>query len=93
MNILNLRFELSNPVDRWDFFKAMGCLSGKLGRNSAWELEHSFYTGLIADFEMRWSRRTDHAGFELGIGLLGYSVRFRIYDTRHWNYDLNRWEE
>jgi len=93
MNIINIRIEIANPFDRWEFFKDLGCLWGKLGKHSAWELQHSFYTGLIADFELRWCREVDHAGFEFGIGLLGYGIHFRIYDTRHWNYELNTWEQ
>jgi hypothetical protein len=93
MNILNIRIELTNPWDRWDYFKDLGCIWGKLGRYSAWELQHTYYSPLLADCEFRWNRRTDHAGIEIGIGLLGYGIHFRIYDTRHWNYDLNCYEE
>jgi len=93
MNIVNLRFELANPFDRWEYFNGLGCLSGRLTKYKAWELEHSFYTGLVADIELRWTRRMDHAGFELGIGLFGYGVSFRIYDTRHWDDYHNKWEE
>lgn len=93
MNILNIRIEIANPFDRWEFFKDLGCVWGKLGKHLAWELQHSFYTGLIADFELRWNRHIDHAGFEFGIGLLGYGIHFRIYDTRHWDYGRGIWVE
>ena len=93
MNILHLRFELANPFDRWDYFKNLGCLHGRLGKHRAWELEHTYYTPLLVDCELRWSKNTDHAGIDFGIGLLGYGINFRIYDTRHWNSDLNRWED
>jgi hypothetical protein len=42
---------------------------------------------------MRWNHKTDHAGIEFGIGIFGYGVNFRIYDTRHWNSDTDTWEE
>jgi hypothetical protein len=93
MNILNIRIEISNPFDRWDYFKSLGCLWGKLGKYMAWELQHSYCSTLLIDCELRWTRKIDHAGFEFGIGLLGYGIHFRTYDTRHWNYDLDRWEE
>jgi len=93
MNILNLRFELTNPFDRWDYFRNLGCISGMLTRYKAWELEHSYYSPLLLDFELRWTHRTDHAGFEFGIGILGYGIHFRIYDTRHWNPDTKQYEE
>jgi hypothetical protein len=93
MNILKIRFELTNPFDRWDFFKPLGCLWGKLTKYTAWELEHNFYSAMIVDVDVDWKVQCDHAGFYLGIGLLGYGVGFRIYDTRHWNSDTNEWEE
>jgi hypothetical protein len=93
MNILNIRIELSNPFDRWELFKNLGSISGRLTKNKAWELEHTFYTGQLADIDIRLSRQTDHAGLEIVLGIFCYGVSFRIYDTRHWNYDTNNWEE
>ena len=93
MNILNIRFELRNPFDRWDFFKNLGCVYGKLWRFKAWELEHSYYSPLLLDFELCWTMAQDHSGFEFGIGILGYGIHFRIYDTRHYNYDTKQYEE
>ena len=92
MNILNLRFELNNPVDRWDYFNNLGCISGSLFKYKAWELEHSYYSPLLLDVEARWTHKADHAGFEFGIGILGYGVHIRIYDTRHWDDYHNKWE-
>jgi len=92
MNILNIRIEFTNPFDRWDYFRNLGCVSGMLGRFTAWELEHSYYSPLLFDFEMRWNRKTDHAGVEFGIGLLGYGIHFRIHDTRHWDDYHQQWE-
>jgi len=89
MNILNLRFELSNPFDRWDYFRPLGCVSGKLFWNLAWELEHSYYSGQLLDLDVRWTRQTDHAGIDIVFGILGYGIGFRIYDTRHWDYETN----
>lgn len=36
--------------------------------------------------------RCDHAGVELCLGLFGYSISFKYYDTRHWDYENNRWQ-
>ena len=91
MNILNIRIELTNPWDRWDYFRNLGCISGLITRFTAWELEHTYYSPLLFDFEMRWNHKTDHAGFEFGIGLLGYGFHFRIYDTRHWDDYHQQW--
>ena len=93
MNILNIRIEITNPFDLREYFKNLGCLSGRLFKFKAWELEHTYYSHMLADLDLLWNRSTDHAGLAFSVGLLGYGISFRIYDTRHWNYDLNCWEE
>jgi len=93
MKLLNIRIELQSPFDRWDYFTNFGWISGMLTKYTAWELEHSYYSPMLFDCELRLSVREDHAGFEFGIGILGYGIHFLIYDTRHWNYDLNCYEE
>lgn len=85
MNILNIRIELKNPFDSWDYFRNFGCVHGDLGLYTAWELEHSYYSPLLLDVDVRWTRKQDHAGIEIGLGILGYGVSFRIYDIRHWD--------
>jgi hypothetical protein len=81
--------ELKNPFDPWDYFKNLGSKSGDVGLYTAWELEHTYYSPMLFDIDIRWSRRTDHAGLEITVGILGYGISFRIYDTRHWDYDQN----
>jgi hypothetical protein len=93
MHILNLRFEFTNPFDRWDYFKNLGCLHGDMGMHKAWELEHSYYSPLLFDCELSLTHKQDHPGFEIGIGILGYGIHFRIYDTRHWDYEKECYEE
>jgi hypothetical protein len=90
MKLVHLRFNLAAP---WDYFKSLGRLSGRLTRYKAWELEHTYYAGSFVDCEFAISAGEDHAGFELAVGLLGYGVSFRVYDTRHWNYQLEKWME
>ena len=90
MKIFSLRTQISLPFDH---FKNLGSISGSINKHTAWELEHTYYTGSLFDIDVSWSIREDHAGFELCLGLLGYGVHFHIYDTRHWNYTANTWEE
>jgi len=87
MNILNIRIELKNPFDRWDYFKNLGSKSGDVGLYTAWELEHTYYSPILFDVDIRWTHQTDHAGFEITLGILGYGVHFHIYDIRHWDHD------
>ena len=86
MNIINIRIELANPFDRWDYFRNLGCISGRLPFNKAWELEHSYYSPMLLDIDANWTTRRDHSGIYITVGLLGYGISFRIYDTRHWDY-------
>ena len=88
MKLINLRFNIATP---WEYFKSLGCLHGRLGQHKAWELEHNYYAGSLVDCEFSISTHTDHAGIDLGLGMLGYGIGFRIYDTRHWNTTLNNW--
>jgi hypothetical protein len=89
MKLFTLRAQLYTP---WDYFKNLGCISGRLTKNKAWELEHSYYSGALLDIDISIGRNEDHAGLEIGLGLLGYGIHFKIYDTRHWDYELNSWK-
>lgn len=88
--MINLRFELQNPVSK-DRFKDLGTLSGKLGKNKCWEIQHTFYDGLLLDLEFSIKRKCDHAGMFLIIGFLTYAIHVSIYDSRHWDYENNCW--
>ncbi len=91
MKLLNIRLELTNPW-REDRFKNLGCVSGKISKNLAWELGHTFYDGTIVDFDFTISRQEDHAGLDFVLGILTYGIHFKIYDTRHWDYENRSWK-
>jgi hypothetical protein len=84
MKIISLRAQISLPFEH---FNNLGCIHGCIGKNMAWELEHNHYSGSLFDIDFSWSIREDHAGIELTLGLFGYGIGFRIYDTRHWDYE------
>jgi hypothetical protein len=89
MKIFSLRTQISLPFDH---FKNLGCISGRIGDHTAWELEHTYYSGSLFDIDTSWSVREDHAGLDITVGLFGYAIHFRIHDTRHWNYETEQWE-
>jgi len=93
MNILNFRFELSNMLDRWEFFKPLGSLGGRLFWHKAWELEHSYMSTMLIDLDISITACRDHAGLNITVGLLGYGVHFSLYDTRHWDYKQNAYAQ
>jgi len=39
------------------------------------------------------TKEIDHAGFSICLMLFGLEIAFSKYDTRHWDYDNNKWEE
>jgi hypothetical protein len=58
--------------------------------NKAWEIEgQNFGWGDLFTFEFTWTRKCDHAGVSLKLGLFGYQVEGRFYDSRHWDEDTN----
>ena len=64
-------------------------------RMSIWNREVSFNLRILYalfHFEFRIEWMTDHAGVSLWLGLLGFDVGLHFHDTRHWDYENNRWE-
>jgi hypothetical protein len=35
----------------------------------------------------------DHAGIEIGFGVLGFGIQISLPDRRHWDYKRNCWAE
>ncbi len=61
-------------------------------KNKFWEIQISLFSPRdLIDFTLdtRWWGH-DHAGLELRIQVLWLFMSFRLYDSRHWNYDENR---
>ena len=87
--MIHVSFGLSNPWgtpfdNLWNQF-------GRLTKNKSWELELLKGRQIIG-FEFSYTMRQSHAGLSLELALLGYSISFQIYDTRHWDYTANTWE-
>ena len=89
MKLFALRTHIGLP---FDYFKNLGSIHGRITEHTAWELEHTYYSGSLIDIDVSLSTREDHAGFEITLGVFGYGIHFHIYDTRHWNYELKQWE-
>ena len=88
--MISLQFSIDNPwSNRWKtlFFK-----NGLLPKHKAWEF-NGYTTHQIIDIDCRLTVKGDHAGLHLMFGLFGYSLEFSIYDTRHWDYENNRWHD
>ncbi len=88
--MINLRFSLENPW--WNRFDSIYCTHGKTPfKHKFWEVQVMKSDDIVA-FDLRITTRTDHAGVDLWLGLLGYAVNLQIYDNRHWNAEKKDWE-
>jgi len=89
--MINVSLSIVNPYKnsyRHLFVRA----GGTPFRNKFWEFE-VLSTPEIVALMLRVSARCNHAGFELGLGFLGYGVRFQWYDNRHWDYAHGTYQE
>ena len=87
--MIHISFGLSNPWGRP--FDNLWNRSGLITTHKAWEIE-LLQTRTMIGFEFSVTQRQSHAGLTLELALLGRSVCFTIYDTRHWNHETGAWE-
>jgi hypothetical protein len=87
--MIHISFGLSNPWGRP--FDNLWSRSGLITNHTAWEVE-LLQTRQVIGFEFSYTRRQSHAGLTVELAVLGRSVSFRIYDTRHWNPETGAWE-
>lgn len=89
--MINLKFSLENPW--WNRFDNIKSWTGKTPfKHKFWEAQVMRSDDIVA-FDLRITTRTDHAGVDLWVGLLGYSVNLQFYDSRHWDYELRMWRD
>jgi hypothetical protein len=87
--MIHISFGLSNPWGR--SFDNLWNRSGLITNHKAWEVE-LLQTREVIGFEFSLTRRQSHAGLTVELAVLGRSMSFRIYDTRHWNPEIGAWE-
>ena len=87
--MIHISFGLSNPWSRP--FDNLWNRSGLITNHTAWEVE-LLQTRQVIGFEFSYTRRQSHAGLTVELAVLGRSMSFRIYDTRHWNPETGAWE-
>ena len=87
--MIHISFGLSNPWGRP--FDNLWNRAGLITNHTAWEVE-LLQTRTLIGFEFSLTRRQSHAGLTVELAVLGRSMSFRIYDTRHWNPETGAWE-
>lgn len=87
--MINVRLSLENPW--WDRFDNVYATSGKTPfKNKFWEFQTMRSDDIVA-LDLRITARTDHAGVDLWLGLLGYAVNLKFYDNRHWDSEAGKY--
>lgn len=75
----------------WNRFANLKVWSGKTPiPNKFWEVEIIKNDNLFR-LEFEVTTQQDHAGVNLELGLAGYEIHFKIYDSRHWDCENNKW--
>lgn len=87
--MISLKYLRTNPIDN---FKSIYSSYGKLSEYKFWEIDFYQYNWYWFEFELELrTSGFDHAGPEVCIGILGYYINFKIYDSRHWDKKLDNW--
>jgi len=62
-------------------------------KNKALEIQSEVHDDTSTFFEVitRWDRNCDHAGFKFNLTVWKWCFCFDYYDTRHWDWDEERW--
>ena len=87
--VIYINLTIRNPwSDRFEIVSSWG---QKIFKHKAWEIE-IYRSDTVAELEFKITLQEDHAGVTLGLGLISYTLRAQLYDTRHWNYATQCWE-
>lgn len=86
--MIDIHFNLKNPFsNRWE---TIFCLEKIVSENKSAEIQLTKDNSIIG-FGINLTFRQSHAGLMLDISLLGYNLIIHYYDTRHWDYENNKW--
>jgi hypothetical protein len=86
--MISFAFSLRNPFSHK--FSHLFVRSFKISKNKYCEFE-IYRSDVIFSFDFQYSINRDHAGLNVGFGLLTFDMNFQMYDTRHWDYEKKQW--
>lgn len=90
--MLTARISLTNPFVK-EKFKNLFNRSYQISKNKFFEFEVVYHSATLLDLNISWTSKRDHAGLDFTVGICCFSVSFRTFDCRHWDYLNNKWEE
>jgi len=90
MKIFDFSFSFGWPIQKDDSWKSYWDKTFSITPNRFLEfqlMDSSKFIGI----DMSVSDKEDHAGLNINLALFGYEFDINFRDSRHWNYDENRW--
>jgi hypothetical protein len=91
--MIYFKFKLENPWSKNDDSRDFFCKDWKISDHKNLETQLTWFgwsTLFELNIEINWRGR-DHAGPRFEIILFGLFFGIQMYDSRHWNYEQNRW--
>lgn len=88
--MISFNFNIRNPWS--ERFKNIWCRSFKTPFKTKFIELEIYKDSSILSVNGNWTIRQSHAGLDIELGLLGYCFNFKFYDSRHWDYENNRYE-
>lgn len=91
--MINAHISIRNPWTN-NYFNSFKEWSGLFSKYKAWEVQLYYTADVLVEANLKIETTGhDHAGASIDFILLGFAVTAQIYDTRHWDYDNNCWED
>ena len=91
--MIHFNFSSSNPFCKDSSYRQIFIKNGGITKNKYWEIEFNRYPRTLFSIGFSLTFRESHSGVNIAFGLFGYWFMFQIYDSRHWNFIGNCWEE
>ena len=90
--MISFNFCISWPQKQVGSGKDYFYKEGNLWRTKHWEIQCSKIGNELLGFGLRFDPiGSDHGGLHIEFNFMRRMLAFAIYDSRHWNYEENRW--
>jgi len=88
--MLHVGFKLYNPFS--NRFSTLWYYNGFITKHKSFEIQ-LVKTNYIFEVAVDATTQKDHAGVNLDLSLLGYSLNLNVHDIRHWDHQTNTWQK
>lgn len=89
--MIKLELSINNPFARHKW-KPIYSTHYKLSKNKVFEIEIQYYrsTIFLVEIDINFTKK-NHAGPRINLGIFGLEFLFYLYDSRHWDYENDKW--